>query len=305
MAPKQASGWQKRQKRKRAEELVKSQASAIQKFLAPNPPIVIVENQQEDVEVEVVQEPEQEQEQEHEHEQEQEQEQERVEVEDEEESVEVEDVEKQQENLENRQEQERVDIFDPRRWEGLNADELKVLVAKVCRSVAPKGRLEGEGFNDWHHTAGRVKAHEVTLDHLTHMKMWFNMRKRLRENQPIDKDQHERLKKETNYSKQVLLRIVALVKFLAKHNLAFRGKKEKLYEKCNGSENFLGIIEMLEEFDPVIKEHVRRITSGNHHVHYLGHNIQNEIILVLNVKSEQWNLFYTYQKQSKGKKVFN
>ncbi|XP_042757527.2 uncharacterized protein LOC122197459 [Lactuca sativa] len=105
------------------------------------------------------------------------------------------------------------------------------------------------------------------------------MRKRLNLNETIDKVQYQQFKKERDYWKVVLLRIIAVVKFLAKHNLAFRGSNEKLYKK--GNENFLGVIEMLEEFDPVIKEHVRRITSDGLHVHYLGHTIQNELILLI------------------------
>lgn len=88
-----------------------------------------------------------------------------------------------------------------------------------------------------------------------------------------------------------------IVKFLAKYNLAFCGINCKLYQDSNG--NFLDLVEMVAEFDSVIQEHVEHITNDDIHIHYLGPNIQNELInlLAIAIRSE-------IIKKNKGIKVF-
>ena len=149
-----------------------------------------------------------------------------------------------------------------------------------------KGQLANEGYNDWTHLDTRLKEHETSADHVLNMTTWYELRSRLQKNQTIDKAAQRQLEKEKDHWRKVLFRIICIVRYLAKHNLAFRGTNSKLYDDSNG--NFLGLIEMLAEFDPFIQEHVRRITNKETHVHYLDHKIQNELIHMLAsaIKSE-------------------
>nr|XP_034593178.1 zinc finger MYM-type protein 1-like [Setaria viridis] len=190
-------------------------------------------------------------------------------------------------------------IFDPRYWDGLDQKQVDILVQKgpkrdLSIQKGPKDRLSrrfsaalytrilsnGETFGT------RLKDHETSADHITNMASWYDMRLRFDNNQTIDKVAHREIEKEKEHWRKVLFRIILIAKFLAKHNLAFRGTNSKLYQDNNG--NFLGMVEMMAEFDPVMQEHVQRITNDDIHTHYLGHGIQNEVIdlLAASIRSE-------------------
>ena len=68
----------------------------------------------------------------------------------------------------------------------------------------------------------------------------------------------------------------------AEHNMAFRGSNDQLYNHSNG--NFLGLVQLLASFDPVLKDHLLRAVATPNSAHYMSKRIQNEIINLLAVR---------------------
>lgn len=134
-------------------------------------------------------------------------------------------------------------------------DKVFCFCCKIFKDGRSKSQLASEGLNCWKQLGQRLELHENSLEHLTNFKVWCELRLRLDKNQTLDKELQELIKKDTDHWKEVLVRIIATVKCLAKNNLAFRGTNQKLYEKSNG--NFLGLTEMIAEFDPIMKQHFR------------------------------------------------
>ena len=151
-------------------------------------------------------------------------------------------------------------------------DKVYCFCCKLFNTNCSKNLFNDEGTRDWKNLSSKLKSHERTNEHITNMNAWVDLEARLSKRKTIDKDVQERIDKEKEHWQKVLIRIIAVVKNLAKNNLAFRGKNEKIYEERN--ENFLSLIEMIAEFDPIMQEHVRCIKNGEIHNHYRAHNIQ-------------------------------
>ncbi|KAM7171453.1 zinc finger MYM-type protein 1-like isoform 1-T1 [Macrochelys suwanniensis] len=96
----------------------------------------------------------------------------------------------------------------------------------------------------------------------------------------------EKIASESLYWQNVLKRLIAIVRVLATQKLALRGTSDQLYVPNN--RNFLKIVKLMAEFDAVLQEHLRRVTTQEMYTHhYLGKTIQNEIIQLLATKVKQ------------------
>ena len=79
----------------------------------------------------------------------------------------------------------------------------------------------------------------------------------------------EQYQVERIYAKAVLERVVATIKFLAERSLAFRGNDQVIGSPSNG--NFLGILELLSQFDPFLTAHSEKYgNKGEGSISYLS-----------------------------------
>ncbi|KAL5547411.1 hypothetical protein UlMin_002642 [Ulmus minor] len=106
--------------------------------------------------------------------------------------------------------------------------------------------MSNEETKDWKNLGMKLKNHETSNKHIMNMSTWFDLELRL-------------INKEKQHWRNILVRIIVIMKNLAKNNLAFCGDNENIYQENN--ENFLCLIEMISIFNPIIQEHLIKILA--------------------------------------------
>lgn len=145
----------------------------------------------------------------------------------------------------------------------------------ICKllSNASDTQLTKEGFYDWKHP-NRLCEHETSKEHVQAVVEIASIAKNTGR---IDSELEKQAKQAETYWKKVLERVVSVLKFICERGLAIRGDNEIIGSPRNG--NFLGIIELLSEYDDFLKNHIENHANrGSGHTSYLSSTIVEEIV---------------------------
>ncbi|XP_023696751.1 zinc finger MYM-type protein 1-like isoform X1 [Paramormyrops kingsleyae] len=150
-----------------------------------------------------------------------------------------------------------------------------------CKLFSTKSIHLINGLTDWKNATTLLNSHDHSPDHLKYLASWKEFELQLKAAETVVKREMAIVQEEKRW-RAVLARLIAIVQSLAVRNMALRGDTEKLYCPSNG--NFLKEVELLAQFDPIMKDHVHRVKSEYSHLSYLGKHIQNELVECIGAK---------------------
>ena len=133
----------------------------------------------------------------------------------------------------------------------------------------------------WKKLWDRIPDHEKSDAHKNCYLLWRELQRRLENDTGINVIIEENVSSEAEKWKKLLSRIIDVVIFLGQRGLEFRGSSLRIGDVDNG--NFLGLLELLAHYDPIVEEHVTKVKVAQQkrerlQVHYLSPESQNEFI---------------------------
>nr|XP_045587469.1 uncharacterized protein LOC123749426 [Procambarus clarkii] len=144
----------------------------------------------------------------------------------------------------------------------------------VCRLLSKKeSPFATMGFSDWK-SSNVIVEHKIGEEHRKCMTAYMIRHKETGSEDSLLLEQHG---SEQEYCHKVLTRVVSVIRFLASRGLAFCGENQIIVSAKNG--NYLGILELLSEFDPFLEDHLKMYGNpGKGNPSYLSANSCEEFI---------------------------
>ncbi|XP_074027837.1 uncharacterized protein [Leptinotarsa decemlineata] len=126
-----------------------------------------------------------------------------------------------------------------------------------CRLFHSESQSESSfvknGFSDWKNVTARLKEHENSVSHKNNTITLKESGEKLGK---VNSQLTEMIDQEINYWQMLLQRVVVVIKALASRGLPFRGSTELFGSNSNG--NYMMLLEVLAEFDPFLREYIRK-----------------------------------------------
>ncbi|XP_065645451.1 zinc finger MYM-type protein 5-like [Hydra vulgaris] len=142
--------------------------------------------------------------------------------------------------------------------------------------------LATHGFRDWKNSFSSLKSHENSPE-LREALMKYLERKN---NYSVKVQLDSEIRKERNFWRQVLKRVVAVICTLIEKNLAFSGSNKSFGKESN--DNFIGLLEHISKFDPFLSEHIENYGNvGSGKNNYFSKTVCDELV-VLEVKYSKY-----------------
>lgn len=133
----------------------------------------------------------------------------------------------------------------------------------------------------WKKLYDKLPSHENNKEHIQCYLKWREFEIRIRNDCSIDQLVCEQIAYEISKWREILTRILDTILFLGERGLALRGESHIIGKPNNG--NFLGILELISHYDPILRAHLDKVKISQElhqrlQVHYLSPDIQNEFI---------------------------
>ena len=135
-----------------------------------------------------------------------------------------------------------------------------------------------DGFTIWKKSE-KLKNHEECQSHRKSFLEWKEMERALRLKGGVDEILEKQVQDEKKRWREILKRIIDVIKLLASQNLALCGHVEQLDSDNPG--NFLATLKFLSFYDTLLENHLKNVRENPHSVSYLSHDIQNEFLSLL------------------------